>query len=111
MEASPSLKTKVHYPDSDGQPMADNTIQYECIVTLNGNLELLFADDPNVFVAGDLFWYPWKTALISVRRPIRLWSWDARKGTEARTSSGKKAISRPRWSLRYGPLITDLDRC
>lgn len=38
--------------------MADNTIQYECIVTLKGNLELLFADDPNVFVAGDLLWYP-----------------------------------------------------
>jgi len=58
MEASPSLKTKVHYPDSNGQPMADNTIQYEYIVTLKGNLELLFADDPNVFVAGDLLWYP-----------------------------------------------------
>lgn len=38
--------------------MADNTVQYECIVTLKGNLELLFADDLDVFVPGDLLWYP-----------------------------------------------------
>lgn len=41
------LKTKVFYPDSDGQPMADNTVHYECIVTLKGNPELLFADNPD----------------------------------------------------------------
>ena len=45
------------YPDSDGQPMADNTIQYEWIVTIKGNLDALFAGDPDVFVAGDLLWY------------------------------------------------------
>ncbi|MCS7310934.1 MAG: Uma2 family endonuclease, partial [Armatimonadetes bacterium] len=38
--------------------MADNTVQYECIVTIKGNLDLLFADNPDVFVAGDLLWYP-----------------------------------------------------
>lgn len=48
----------VHYPDSDGQPMADNTLQFEWIVTLQGNLDLLFRDDPNVFVAGDHLIYP-----------------------------------------------------
>ena len=48
------------YPDSDGQPMADNTKQFNWIVTIKENLELLFADDPNVFVAGDLLWYPVK---------------------------------------------------
>ncbi len=46
------------YPDSDGQPMADNTQQFELIVWIKENLELLFANDPNVFVAGDLLWYP-----------------------------------------------------
>ncbi|MBX9257436.1 Uma2 family endonuclease [Desmonostoc muscorum CCALA 125] len=45
------------YPDSDGQPMADNTKQFELIVWIKNNLELLFANDPNVFVAGDLLWY------------------------------------------------------
>ncbi|OKH40095.1 hypothetical protein NIES2119_03995 [[Phormidium ambiguum] IAM M-71] len=46
------------YPESDGQPMADNTKQFRWIVTIKENLELLFAEDSNVFVAGDLLWYP-----------------------------------------------------
>ena len=46
------------YPDSDGQPMADNTKQFEWIVVIKENLSLIYADDPNVFVAGDLLWYP-----------------------------------------------------
>jgi Uma2 family endonuclease len=46
------------YPDSDGQPMADNTLQFQWIVTIKENLEILFADNPDVFVAGDLLWYP-----------------------------------------------------
>lgn len=46
------------YPDSDGQPMADNTEQFQWIVLLKENLECLFAQDGNVFVAGDLLWYP-----------------------------------------------------
>lgn len=59
----PSLSTEtpledVIYPDSDGQPMADNTKQFEWIVVIKENLSLIYADDPNVFVAGDLLWYP-----------------------------------------------------
>ncbi len=46
------------YPDSDGKPMADNTKQFEWIITIAGGLQSLFADNPNVFVAGDLLWYP-----------------------------------------------------
>ena len=46
------------YPESDGQPMAENTEQYEWLVKIKENLEILFAQDPNVFIAGDLFWYP-----------------------------------------------------
>ncbi|MEO1622421.1 MAG: Uma2 family endonuclease [Cyanobacteria bacterium J06632_3] len=45
------------YPDSDGQPIADNTKQFRWIVTIKENLERLFAGE-NVFVAGDLLWYP-----------------------------------------------------
>ena len=48
----------VVYPDCDGEPMADNTTQYEWIVTIKGNLDILFLDRPDVFVAGDLLWYP-----------------------------------------------------
>jgi len=46
------------YPDSDGQPMADNTKQFRWIVFIKENLEILFADHLEVFVAGDLLWYP-----------------------------------------------------
>jgi Uma2 family endonuclease len=48
----------IDYPDSDGQPMADNTLQFQWIVTIQGNLDGLFRSDDNVFVAGDLLWYP-----------------------------------------------------
>jgi Uma2 family endonuclease len=54
----PSSRAAIVYPDSDGQPMAENTLQYQWIVTITGGLDDLFADDPAVFVAGDLFWYP-----------------------------------------------------
>ncbi|OKH31204.1 hypothetical protein NIES2119_29415 [[Phormidium ambiguum] IAM M-71] len=46
------------YPDSDGQPMSDNTEQFRWIVFIKENLEILFANNPDVFVAGDLLWYP-----------------------------------------------------
>jgi Uma2 family endonuclease len=49
---------EIIYPDSDGQPMADNTKQFRWIVTIKENLEILFADQPQVFIAGDLLWYP-----------------------------------------------------
>ena len=48
---------EIIYPDCDGQPIANNTTQFRWIVTIKQNLELIFADQ-NVFVAGDLFWYP-----------------------------------------------------
>jgi Uma2 family endonuclease len=51
-------RAAVVYPDSDGQPMADNTLQWEWIATIKGGLDALFRDDPDVFVAGDLLWYP-----------------------------------------------------
>jgi Uma2 family endonuclease len=54
---SPS-NSEVIYPDSDGKPMANNTKQFRWILVVQQNLDWLFADDPNVFVAGDLFWYP-----------------------------------------------------
>ncbi|MBW4646402.1 MAG: Uma2 family endonuclease [Goleter apudmare HA4340-LM2] len=53
-----SAPAEIFYPESDGQPMANNTEHFEIIVLIKGNLDILFADDPHVFVAGDLFWYP-----------------------------------------------------
>ncbi|NCQ94117.1 MAG: Uma2 family endonuclease [Microcystis wesenbergii Mw_QC_S_20081001_S30D] len=50
--------TEIIYPDSDSQPMADNTLQFRWITTIKTNLDWLFRDQSDVFVAGDLLWYP-----------------------------------------------------
>jgi Uma2 family endonuclease len=50
--------TEIIYPDCDGRTMSDNTLQFSWIVKIKENLEILFANDPHVFVAGDLLWYP-----------------------------------------------------
>jgi Uma2 family endonuclease len=56
--AVPTSARPIIYPDSDGKPMAENTLQYDWIVKITGGLRRLFANEANVFIAGDLFWYP-----------------------------------------------------
>ena len=51
-------KPQIYYPDCDGKPMADNTKQFRLIVMIKENLEIFYAAFMNVFVAGDLLWYP-----------------------------------------------------
>jgi Uma2 family endonuclease len=51
-------RSEIIYPDSDGKPMADNTLQFQWIVTIKEGLEHVFHEDATVFVAGDLLWYP-----------------------------------------------------
>lgn len=53
-------KVEALYPSSDGQSMAESTEHYQWIVTITGGLEALFKNDENIFVAGDLLWYPVK---------------------------------------------------
>jgi Uma2 family endonuclease len=53
-----ATKPTVEYPSTDGEPMAQNTKQYRYITTIQGGLAAMFRDRPDVFVAGDLFWYP-----------------------------------------------------
>jgi Uma2 family endonuclease len=48
----------VEYPEGDGLPMTENTTQFRWIVTIQGGLDNLFRYNADVFVAGDLFWYP-----------------------------------------------------
>ncbi|MEH2324038.1 MAG: Uma2 family endonuclease [Nostoc sp.] len=57
-QVTPETTIQVIYPESDGQPMADNTEQFTWIVKIKENLEILFASSADVFIAGDLFWYP-----------------------------------------------------
>ena len=53
-----AIAPEIDYPDSDGNPMSDNTEQFSWIVIIKENLEMMYANYPNVFVAGDLVWYP-----------------------------------------------------
>lgn len=61
----PAVDPEIEYPESDGKPMAENTQQYEWIVKIKENLEILFAAVPDVFIAGDLFWYPVRNTRIT----------------------------------------------
>lgn len=57
-QLTPDTASDIIYPDSDGKPMADNTKQFRWIVNIKENLEILFAAQDDVFVAGNLLWYP-----------------------------------------------------
>ncbi len=57
------------FPDSDGLPMAENTEQYFWIVLIKENLEIWFANQQDVFIAADLFWYPVESKQIKVYAP------------------------------------------
>ena len=58
MVAQIPTTTQIEYPDSDGKPMSDNTKQFRWITIVKYNLDWLFTNDENVFIAGDLLWYP-----------------------------------------------------
>ncbi len=57
MSTSTLTDLDVVYPESDGKPLADNTLQWDWMVKIVGELRAMFAGR-EVFVAGDLFWYP-----------------------------------------------------
>jgi Uma2 family endonuclease len=51
------VSAEIEYPDQDGLPMSDNTLQFQWIVTIQGNLDAIYRNNQNVFIAGDLLWY------------------------------------------------------
>jgi Uma2 family endonuclease/DNA-binding CsgD family transcriptional regulator len=60
MTTSLDITEELLYPSFDGNPMAESTEQYRWIVMVKENLELLFINQPDVFIAADLLWYPIK---------------------------------------------------
>ncbi|HBE17119.1 MAG TPA: hypothetical protein DEG17_16835 [Cyanobacteria bacterium UBA11149] len=76
----PPTTPEIIYPDSDGQPMADNTQQFQWIVLIKENLEILFADVANVFIAGDLLWYPVEGNNKIRQAPDVMVAWERPKG-------------------------------
>jgi Uma2 family endonuclease len=55
---TPETVEVIVYPESDGSPMADNTRQFRWIVTIQGGFDAIYRERADVFVAGDLLWYP-----------------------------------------------------
>jgi Uma2 family endonuclease len=54
---SPSAKTEVYYPDSDGKPLGETPLHVLNLFYLRDPLDTWFADDPNTFVAANMFVY------------------------------------------------------
>ncbi len=81
--------------------MADNTKQFNWIVHIKLGVEALFKEDPNVFVAADLLWYPLEgdnktsTALDTMVFLV------GQRAIEALTNSGKKTTLHRRWCLKF----------
>jgi Uma2 family endonuclease len=47
----------VHYPDSDGKPMAESDVHIEQIIALRDGLQEYFRDQADVYVSGNIFVY------------------------------------------------------
>jgi Uma2 family endonuclease len=54
----PPQSASIIYPDSDGKRMAENTLQFRWIMTIQGNLERLCVGELAALVAGDNLIYP-----------------------------------------------------
>jgi Uma2 family endonuclease len=54
----PAPAGAIVYPESDGEPMADNSKQLRWIVVLYGNLSAWYRDAADVFVGGNQNWFP-----------------------------------------------------
>jgi Uma2 family endonuclease len=59
IKKSPIHPDYYKYPSTDGEPMAVSTLHFKWLVTIKENLETL-TKGKDVFVAGDLLWYPVK---------------------------------------------------
>src|SRR5262245_58569919 len=56
--ALPAPPKLIVYPESDGQPMSDNSKQFRWIFVLYGNLAALFHHVDDILVGGNMNWYP-----------------------------------------------------
>ncbi len=71
------------YPESDGQPVAENDIHFYWITYINQSLQTAFADRDDVYIASDLLWYPVKGKPNVRLAPDALVVFDRSKGYKA----------------------------
>ena len=90
-------KSKIIYPDDNGEPMSDNTEQFRLIVWIKENLELLFASVADVFVAGNLLWYPREGNNKLSQAPDVMVAFGRPKKYEVPTNSGTRLM---RWQAQ-----------
>jgi len=76
----PQPTTEIVYPESDGEPMGENTLQIQWIITLMNGFQAYFRDRPDVFVAADLFWYPVEGRPKRVTAPDLMFAFGRPKG-------------------------------
>ncbi len=57
VRSRPLARPSVYYPESDGEPMAETDKHINLLIYLREALADHFRDDPNVYVAGNLFVY------------------------------------------------------
>lgn len=76
----PLPTAEIVYPESDGAPLGENTLQVQWIIALMNGFEAHFRDRPDVFVAVDLFWYPVEGDPTTVTAPDVLVAFGRPKG-------------------------------
>jgi Uma2 family endonuclease len=53
-----TVEEDIFYPINDGNPLSDNTKQFDWIMLIKANLDVRFARRDDVFISGDMLWYP-----------------------------------------------------
>jgi Uma2 family endonuclease len=67
LRPEPDYEDGVHYPSSDGKPLAESDYQLLALIPLRHALEDFFHDRPDVYISTDLFWY-WQQGNPNKRR-------------------------------------------
>jgi Uma2 family endonuclease len=57
MDASTTATTQMHYPETDGKPMAETDVHIDTLIYLREALEDYFRDAPQIYVAGNVLLY------------------------------------------------------
>jgi Uma2 family endonuclease len=53
-----TVEEDIFYPINDGNRLSDNTKQFDWIMLIKANLDVRFARRDDVFISGDMLWYP-----------------------------------------------------
>jgi Uma2 family endonuclease len=57
MDAISTTQKPIHYPETDGKPMAETDVHIDVLIYLREALRDHFRDDPRVYVAGNMLLY------------------------------------------------------